>query len=52
MFCDGKTTGTFKSVDEPLYVSFVISPKILTKFVLVYEEPSLCLQQTRRFIDD
>jgi hypothetical protein len=23
MFCEGKTTGTFKSVDEPLYVSFV-----------------------------
>ena len=23
MFCDGKTTGTFKSVDETLYVSFV-----------------------------
>ena len=23
MFCEGKTIGTFKSVDEPLYVSFV-----------------------------
>jgi coatomer protein complex subunit alpha (xenin) len=22
MFCEGKTTGTFKSVDEPVYVSF------------------------------
>lgn len=23
LFCEGKTVGTFKSVDEPLYVSFV-----------------------------
>lgn len=23
MFCEGKTVGTFKSVDEPVYVSFV-----------------------------
>jgi len=22
MFCDGKTTGTFKSIDEPVYVAF------------------------------
>lgn len=25
MFCDGKTVGTFKSIDEPVYVSFVIA---------------------------
>ncbi len=25
MFCEGKTTGTFKSIDEPLYASFVSS---------------------------
>jgi len=24
MFCEGKTSGTFKSIDEPVYVSFVI----------------------------
>ena len=24
MFCEGKTTGTFKSIDEPLYLSFVL----------------------------
>ena len=30
MFCDGKTTGTFKSVDEPFYVTFVsIIPLII-----------------------
>lgn len=23
MFCEGKTTGTFKSLDEPVYMSFV-----------------------------
>lgn len=23
MFCEGKTTGTFKSIDEPVYVGFV-----------------------------
>jgi coatomer subunit alpha len=22
MFLDGKTTGTFKSIDDPIYVSF------------------------------
>ena len=25
IFLEGKTTGTFKSIDEPLYVSFVSS---------------------------
>ena len=25
LFCEGKTAGTFKSIDEPLYVSFVNS---------------------------
>ena len=23
MFCEGKTAGTFKSIDEPVYVAFV-----------------------------
>jgi hypothetical protein len=23
MFCEGKTTGTFKSIDEPVYAAFV-----------------------------
>lgn len=42
MFCEGKTTGTFKSIDEPVYVSFVICP-IHSNPNIVYEELSLCL---------
>ena len=29
MFLEGKTTGTFKSVDEPVYVAFVSIPHFL-----------------------
>jgi len=28
MFCDGKTTGTFKSIDEPVYVSFYMKNNV------------------------
>jgi len=44
MFLEGKTSGTFKSIDEPVYVAFVspvcISKTLLTllSFYLVHEE--------------
>lgn len=28
MFCEGKTTGTFKSIDEPVYVSFFMKNQV------------------------
>jgi hypothetical protein len=28
MFCNGKTTGTFKSLDEPIYVSFFMKNQV------------------------
>ena len=53
MFCDGKTTGTFKSVDEPLYVSFVTHFSNSNQYInIVYEKLSLCLQYTRWSLDD
>lgn len=46
MFCEGKTTGTFKSLDEPVYMSFVsiINPKIKLSLtsIIVHEELSVC----------
>ena len=28
MFCEGKTTGTFKSIEEPLYVAFYMKNQV------------------------
>lgn len=42
MFCEGKTTGTFKSIDEPVYVSFVSHIILSGNLNLVYEKLSLC----------
>ena len=34
MFCEGKTTGTFKSQDEPVYVAFVLFFSFIFEFSL------------------
>lgn len=33
MFTEGKTSGTFKSVDEPYYIAFVRSKSLITLLV-------------------
>lgn len=46
MFLEGKTSGTFKSIDEPVYVSFVrisLFLVLVTNIYLVHEKYSLCI---------
>jgi coatomer protein complex subunit alpha (xenin) len=45
MFLEGKTTGTFKSIDQPVYVTFVSFHSLLIQ--IVYEKPNLCAQSQR-----
>lgn len=52
MFLEGKTSGTFKSIEEPVYVSFVsdhylqcLTPSLTAT---VHEEHILCPDTTRR----
>jgi hypothetical protein len=42
MFLEGKTTGTFKSIDQPVYVTFVSFHLLL--ILIVHEKPNLCAQ--------
>ena len=45
IFTESKTTGTFKSVDEPYYIAFVrITIVCLTRLMyIVYEEHCVCV---------
>jgi coatomer protein complex subunit alpha (xenin) len=45
MFLEGKTTGTFKSIDQPVYVTFVSFHSLLIQ--IVHEKPNLCAQSQR-----
>ena len=44
MFLEGKTTGTFKSIDEPVYVAFVSLNFILSNCDIVYEKSNICIK--------
>lgn len=44
MFCEGKTTGTFKSLDEPVYVAFVNNFFLISYICIVHEKLSIRFQ--------
>ena len=48
MFLEGKTTGTFKSIDEPVYVAFVSTILFMAQLVLILL--GFCLVYAQHFL--
>lgn len=48
MFLEGKTTGTFKSIDEPVYVAFVSTILFMAQLVLILL--GFCLVHAQHFL--
>lgn len=46
MFLEGKTTGTFKSIEEPVYVSFVSIARVIDPASLTFVFPFQFMRNT------